>query len=253
MDAWLATNLVAAAFLPPFFPLWLMVAALVLCRRRPSFAMSLLLVSAVALYLLATPWVGGLLLKSLEISRPIDLSAPPAADAIVVLGGGRRKDAAEYGGDTPNSLTFDRLRYAARLYRATQLPVLVTGGKPGGGTRAEGVLMRDALIQELGTPVRWVESAAITTWDNARLSAHLLQGDGVKRIYLVSHAWHLRRAVPCFEAQGFAVIPAGTQFAQTRLDTPLALLPTAMGLRDSSFALHEWLGILWYRIRTRFA
>jgi uncharacterized SAM-binding protein YcdF (DUF218 family) len=82
------------------------------------------------------------------------------------------------------------------------------------------------------------------------LSAPLLKEGGVQRIALVTHAWHLRRAVPLFESQGVSVIPAGLQFSRTRIDSILDLLPTPVGLRDSSFALHEWLGILWYNLRS---
>lgn len=251
MTSWPVSNILASALLPPFSLILAIFAGLIACKKRPRLAMTLIFTSVAALYLLSTPWVGGLLQKSLEISSPIDLTARPKADAIVVLGGGRRKDALEYGGDTLNSFSFDRLRYAARLYRATRLPVLVTGGKPDGGSIAEGRLMRDALAKELQTPVQWVETSALTTWDNARFSAPILKRAGVERIILVTHAWHLRRAVPLFEAQGLAVIPAGIQFAQIRIDSPLSLLPSAPALRDSYFALHEWIGILWYRIRNQ--
>jgi uncharacterized SAM-binding protein YcdF (DUF218 family) len=83
------------------------------------------------------------------------------------------------------------------------------------------------------------------------MSAPRLRQAGVERIFLVSHAWHLRRAAPQFEQQGLVVIPAGTQFADTAIDSALSLLPGALGLRDSYFALHEWLGILWYNLRTQ--
>jgi uncharacterized SAM-binding protein YcdF (DUF218 family) len=109
--------------------------------------------------------------------------------------------------------------------------------------------MRDALENEFHVPVRWVERAALTTMDNARLSAPLLKHAGVHRILLLSHAWHLRRAVPQFQRQGLTVIPAGIDFAHGRLSSPFGLLPTATGLLDSTYALHEWLGILWYRLR----
>ena len=99
--------------------------------------------------------------------------------------------------------------------------------------------------------MRWVEDAALTTWDNARFSAPILKKAGIKRIFLVSHAWHLRRAVPQFEQQGLHVIPAGIDFSDTVIDSPLILLPSAPGLRDSTYALHEWLGILWYHIRNQ--
>jgi uncharacterized SAM-binding protein YcdF (DUF218 family) len=252
MTAWLATNLVALALLPPLSLVLLLVAGLVVHRRRPRLAMALVLVAAAALYALSTPWVSGVLLKSLEISAPLAPTRLQGVDAIVVLGGGRRLNAAEYGGDTLKGLALERLRYGAHLHRTSALPLLVTGGRPGGGTRAEGRIMQQILEDEYGLSPRWVEDAAATTWDNARLSAPLLKKAGVRRVVLVTHAWHLRRAVPLFEAQGLEVVPAGIQFSSTRVDDVFDLVPTPAGLRDSSFALHEWLGILWYKLRSNF-
>jgi len=252
MTAWLVTNLVAAALLPPLILVILLAAGLIFLRRRPRLSMSLILLSTTALYALSTPWVGGLLLKTLEISAPVSPDSLQTAHAIVVLGGGRRVDSAEYGSDTLNGISLERLRYAAFLHRASGLPILATGGKPGGGQLAEGRIMQHVLHSEYGLPARWIEEASLTTWDNARLSAAPPKQAGVERIVLVTHAWHLRRAVPLFEAQGLSVIPAGTQISGTRIDSLFALLPTPAGLRDSSFALHEWLGILWYKLRSNF-
>jgi uncharacterized SAM-binding protein YcdF (DUF218 family) len=250
MTTWLATNLIAVALLPPLVLVILLVAGLTVRRRRPRLATSLILLATTALYALSTPWVGGLLLKSLEISAPIRPADLETADAIVVLAGGSYRDAAEYGGDTLNGISLERLRYAVRLHRASGLPLLVTGGKPGSGALAEGRLLQQVLLDEYGIVPRWVEDAARTTWDNARFSAPLLKQANVQRIALVSHAWHLRRAAPLFEAQGLAVVPAGTRFSSIRVDSLLDLLPTPVGLRDSTFALHEWLGILWYKLRS---
>jgi len=253
MTAWLATNLVAAALLPPLSLVLFLAAGLILYRRSPRLAMSLILLATLAMYALSTPWVGGLLQKSLEISTPLSPAQLQAAEAIVVLGGGRRIDSAEYGSDTVNGISLERLRYAAHLHRASGLPILATGGKPGGGTLSEGRIMQHILQSEYGIAPRWIEDAALTTWDNARLSAPLLKQHNIQRIVLVTHAWHLRRAVPLFEAQRLSVIPAGIQFSSTRIDTLFDLLPTPAGLRDSTFALHEWLGILWYKLRSIFA
>ena len=50
------------------------------------------------------------------------------AEAIVILGGGTRRNAPEYGGDTLGRLTLERVRYGAQVAKLTALPVLVTGG-----------------------------------------------------------------------------------------------------------------------------
>lgn len=241
--------LVANAALPPFSLVLMLAAGLLIHPRAPRLALTLIALATATLYALSTPWVSSVLQKSLEVADAVDLAAPPQADAIVVLGGGERTDAPEYGGDTQNALSLERLRYAARLYQATHLPILATGGKSDSATLAEGTLMRAILIKELHTPVRWVEDASRTTWDNAHLSAPILKHAGIKRIFLVSHAWHLRRAVPLFEQQGLQVIPAGINFSRPRFETVLDILPGMTGLRDSTYALHEWLGILWYHFR----
>ena len=201
------------------------------------------------LYLLSTAWCAGWLLKSLEVAPPLSLSGLPKADAIVVLGAGRRLDAPEYGGDTVNDLTLERLRYTAQLYKAGHLPILVTGGMPGGGNRPEGELMKEVLERDYRIPVAWTENRALTTWDNAANSAPILKRAGVKRIFLVNHASDLRRAVRVFSQQGLQVIPAGTHFARVTLDDPLIFLPEARSLAESSWALHEWLGLVWYKLR----
>jgi len=252
MIAWLATHLAAAALLPPLSLVILSVAGLILYRRRPLLARSLILLSTVALYGLSTPWVGGLLLKSLEISTPVCPDTLANAGAIVVLAGGRRIAAAEYGGDTLNGISLERLRYAAFLHRASGLPILATGGTPG-GTQSEARIMQHVLRSDYGISPVWIEESALTTWDNARLSAPLLKQQGIQRIVLVTHAWHLRRAMPLFEAQGLSVIPAGIQFSSAHIDSALDLFPISAGLRDSTFALHEWLGIVWYKLRSNFA
>jgi uncharacterized SAM-binding protein YcdF (DUF218 family) len=253
MTTWLVTNLVAAALLPPLVLVILLAAGLVVQRRRQRLGRSLILLATTALYGLSTPWAGGLLLNSLEVSGPISPGELETADAIVLLAGGSYRDAAEYGGDTPNAISLERLRYAVRLHRASGLPILVTGGIPANGTLAEGRILQQVLQDEYGITPRWVEDAARTTWDNAHLSAPLLKQAGIQRIALVTHAWHLRRAVPLFTSQGFDVIPAGTRFAGSDINTIFDLLPSPNGLRDSSFALHEWLGILWYKLRSNFA
>lgn len=202
------------------------------------------------LYLLSTAWCAGWLQKSLEIAPPLALSAVPRADAIVVLGAGRHLDMPEYGSDTVNELTLERLRYAAQLYRVKRLPILVAGGMPGGGSQSEAKLMREVLENDYSIPVAWTETDSLTTWENAANSAPVLRRAGVKRILLVTHAGDLRRAAAVFRQQGLQVIPAGTRFARVQLDNPLIFLPDAQSLVESTWALHEWLGLAWYKLRS---
>lgn len=250
MFGFYAAKLASFLILPPLVLIWPPLLAWVLRKKR--WAVRLTVASLAVFTLFSLPVTGGWSLQSLEIASPLDLNNPPKANAIVILGGGRRIDSPEYGGDTPNAFTLERLRYAAQLFRASGQPILVTGGAPGGGNLPEGELMTKALNQEFMIPVQWIENRALTTWDNARYSAALLKQAGVKRIYLVSHAWHLRRAVPLFEREGLEVIPAGTGFSSSDSNDVFDWIPSARAYMETCLALHEWLGILWYKTRALF-
>jgi uncharacterized SAM-binding protein YcdF (DUF218 family) len=247
----LLTKLAAALLLPPLNLLLLLIwgAWLLRSRRRQRLGRVLIWLSIAGLWLLSTPYLAERLLDALK--PPPAPIAGDQADAIVILSGGVHRDSLEYGGDTVGRLTLERVRYGAWLARQTGKPVLVTGGAPSGGL-AEGPLMRAVLEREFGIPVRWVEDRSDNTRENARYSAELLKAAGVGRIFLVSHAWHLKRAMPEFERAGLKVVPAGIGYASVERPDVLDFLPSARGLQDSYYAMHEGIGLIWYRIRNVF-
>lgn len=242
----LLKKILAALILPPagpillaLFGLWLLRAK---SRRWQHGGAALATLSLLGLLVLSLPVVGNALMAPLEPHPPIAPEQLRRVQAIVILGGGSYFAAPEYGGDTVSHYTLERLRYGARLGRESSLPVLVTGGAPFGG-RAEAESMREALERDFGVKVRWVESAARDTAENARLSAPLLKAAGVTRIALVSHGWHLPRAIELFEKQGIEVTPAPTAFSTGSPSLLEDLLPG--GLVTSRLALREYLGRLY--------
>lgn len=247
--SWFFTYLLNAILLPPFNLLLIAMAALILNRSHPRLGRLLLVGSLTTLWLCTTPYfaLGALHLLENDI-KAVDLSKPPA-DAIVVLSGGTYLNAPEYGGiDTVGVQSLERLRYAAKLQRETGKPILITGGKPHDHDISEAQQMKAVLEKEFNVPVRWTEDAADNTLENARYSYQILQKIGIKRIYLVTHAWHMPRSIMAFQAVGFDVIPAPLAFTthhQTRL---FSLIPDADSLKESRIFMHELIGLLWYRL-----
>jgi len=217
---------------------------------RPRTGGAVLIGSVLGLWLLAAPLVADLLLESLEVdAAPVPAGSGPVPQAIVVLGGDVRREAAEYGGDTVGDLTLERLRFGARLHRETGLPILVTGGRVAGSQVSVGRLMARSLSADFGIEAGWIEEASRNTFENATGSAAILERAGIGTVHLVTHAWHMRRALASFQVAGLVAVPAATN--HTRFDrspSPEDLVPSSHALAASAYALHEWIGYLWYRL-----
>ncbi len=247
MLSWQLTNVLSSLLLPPGLLIAILFGGLALRHSHPRLGRGLLAGGLTGLYALSMPLTAHFLLSHWETLPPV----APAADAtaIVVLGGGKAHGAPEYGGDTVRSATLVRLRYAARLQRLTGLPILVSGGSPEGAPRSEAELMRRTLQEEFAVPVRWTEGGSANTMDNARLSYRMLAVENIRTVFLVTQAWHMRRAQLAFEAAGFRVIPAATGYSTRYRLTVLDFLPDARALRDSALFFHEVIGTVWYRVR----
>lgn len=243
-----ATNLLASVLLPPVSLLLLGFLGL-LTGYRKGLGRMLLFSALLGLWLLATPFVSGHLIRSL-MPHPVQFTGQEA-EAIVILAGGRNQNTPEFGGDSLKYTSLERLRYGVWLARKFHKPILVTGGDPEGRGLSEARIMQVALEQEYGLPAAWVEEASNNTMENARYSVPMLKQAGIRSIYLVSHAWHLARAAPEFERLGILVVPAGTGYYRGENGIS-SFVPSASGLLASYYASHEWFGILWYWLQHRF-
>jgi uncharacterized SAM-binding protein YcdF (DUF218 family) len=249
--AWFFTNLLSAFLLPPLSFMLLGVIGCTLWNRRTKLARALVAVSIALLWVSATPYFADSALRLLETSPPILKLQKGEAEAIVILGAGTYFSPPEYQKiDTVGTGALVRLRYGAKLQRETQLPILVSGGNPLGNVISEGQQMQSVLQEEFQVPVRWVESLSNNTFENAHNSYAMLHALGIERIYLVTHAWHMPRALQIFQATGFKVIPAPTAFTTHYRTDLLSFIPNADGLRHSRIFIREVIGMLWYRLKS---
>jgi len=227
-----------ALVLPPAGPILLALVGLLVTRHAPRAGRALIWTGALSLVLLCLPVVAWLLARPFDM-RPLDHTEAKRAQAIVILGGGTRRLAPEYGGDTMARFTAERVRYGARVARQTGLPVLVTGGTPRLATRSEAELMRQALEDEFGIQVRWVEKQSANTHENAIRSAGMLHKEGVQRVVLVTHAFDAPRARRRFEQAGFEVVSAPTQVPVITGSGLGGLAPNANAISDCFYLGYE--------------
>jgi len=211
-------------------------------------------ISMASLLLCSLPVVSASLINTLQTYPPIpadDLKQKiDEADAVVLLAGGRRKLAEEFGDDTVSSLSLERTRYAAWIVKRTGLPLIISGGRLHNEARSESDLMREILQKELIIIVDYTEQHSRTTYENAKYTAKFLKQNDIKKIALVTHAWHMPRAIAAFKHFDIQVVPAPTAFYGRHLTMDLAdYLPSARALMFTGLAFHEIVGQWWYEMR----
>ena len=227
-----------ALVLPPAGPMLLALVGLLVTRHSPRAGRALVWTGALVLVLLCLPVVAWLLARPFDM-KPLDYTEAKRAQAIVILGGGTRRRAPEYGGDTMARLTTERVRYGARVARQTDLPVLVAGGSLPDVQSSEAAIMRAVLEAEYGVAVRWAEDRSRNTHENARFSAALLRADGVATVVLVAHAMDMPRAQSEFAAAGITTVAAPTGLASGGPFRLMDFVPSAPALQASHDALYE--------------
>ena len=252
MISFTLTKLFALLVYPLSLSLFLSLLALILFRVQWVRSGQYTLLTATAwLYLCSTALFANFLMGSLErgfVPRAMSVIAP--TEAIVLLGGAMRGDT-HMGTFADMNEQADRLVYAVALYKAGKAPLLLlTGGGPE-GVRPEAEQMRD-LVGIMGIPGDRLilEDQSRDTHDNAVFSAKILKEKGIKRVLLVTSAYHMRRSVALFEAQGIKVVPAPTDYQQLVADQVLpGWLPMVSNLSRTTHALHEIIGYQVYRMR----
>jgi uncharacterized SAM-binding protein YcdF (DUF218 family) len=247
MDYFVWKQLLKNLVLPPTGPLLLAILGLVLLglHRARLIAVLLCALGLAALWLLATPIAADSLVRWAERYPALDPGQVGDAQAIVILAGGVRVDAPEYGTSAPGATSLERLVYGARLARQTQLPVLISG------SHFEAASMSDFLHQDLGVTARWVENRSRDTHQNAQFSAVILARASVHKVVLVTSAAHMARSVVEFNQAGIDTVPAPAAMWTQRESGVLAYIPNADALVRSQRALYEGLGRLVQAVQIR--
>ena len=160
---------VAALLLPPVPLLGLLLLAWWWQRRRPALATLLLLGSVLALWFSQCQVTGALLegpltsTPSLSMQRIAELRRAGAdgRTAVVVLGGGARPLASEYGESHLDNNSMERLHYGLWLSRQLAVPALFSGGTGWAqqDTPAEASIAARIASRDYGRNLRWASSS----------------------------------------------------------------------------------------------
>ncbi len=245
-----SSQLITDLLLPPGgFLILIAIGLLLWLFRLRKFSALCVFLGAAFIYLASTPYIAHRLLDPLQYKYSALENVPADAQAIVVLAAGRLDIAREYDNlDTVNSDTLERLRYAAKLARSSELPVLLSGGSVHGERQSLAKLMQQVLERDYAIQTTWIEDESKNTLENAKNSKTILSENSISSFLLVTHAYHMPRAMWSFESVGLNPIAAPTIFYKNRKKSTVNkdFIPSAMALLRTKRALHEYFGKLWY-------
>jgi uncharacterized SAM-binding protein YcdF (DUF218 family) len=206
-----------------------------------------------ASFAIASLPVGQLLSRPLEDRFPLP-SLPPHVDGIVVAGGSVLPDVSAAHGATALGDAAERLTAAAVLSRRYPgARIIYTGGSAEvvGRAEKEGPWAR-VLLVDLGVdPDRLIiEEDSRNTWENAVFTERLVRPRPSDTWVLITSATHMPRAVGCFRAVGWDVIPYPVDY-----HTGHSVIWTGFDLRAgfdvTTSAVGEWIGLAAYRLLGR--
>lgn len=227
----------------------LLLSGLWIIRRRSKFGFFNITLAGL-IYILSISPVADSLTSPLEKTWQIPQKV--SGDVIVVLGGGVISGVADISGrGFPAGATMSRLVTAIRLHRATGAPVIFSGGRVFAKQDAEAPVAK-RILMDLGMAADRiiVEDQSRDTMENARFVKEIYLKGNWRKPILVTSAIHMERALRAFRKAGMEVTPYPADFQIT--PEPAYgwsdFLPSASSLARSTFALHEYLGILFYRL-----
>lgn len=219
-------------------------------QRRTGVVLTILVLTAMM--------IGGFSPLSTIVLMPLEQRFPSYLDeklspaGIIVLGGGFNLGLSErhdqlVGNDADERQIY--MSYLARRYPQARL--VFSGGAtlPDSSINEASVIARHAEVLGLQRSRLILENRSQDTFENARLTADLLQPKPSERWILVTSAWHMPRAVGCFRKAGFQVVPFPVDY-RTGGWRSSSGLGTSMSQRLMllDVAAKEWIGLAAYRI-----
>ena len=225
--------------------------SVILRRRGPA------LIGLIMLLVCALPMTADQLWETLEADYPHrSIESTENADAVVVLSGMLEWLETEDSVVPQWGEATDRLFAGVDLLNAGKAPLIIftRGQYPWADLPPEGEqLAKRAISMGVQDTRILLTGIATNTADEAGEVKSVMDLGGMKRIILVTSAFHMPRARMLFERAGIESVPYPTDFrSAARPSNWLNLVPSADGLDRTSDAVREFIGRIYYRVMFSF-
>lgn len=205
-------------------------------------------VSLLALFLGAFTPASDWLIRPLEQRFPLPPADAPAPCGLIVLAGAEQVALSMTHGSPHLNGFADRLTtFITLAHRYPDARLVHSGQGEPRGAASQSTVAR--WILQAALPERDVlyENRSRDTQGSADEVAAMIDGDESCRWWLITSAFHMPRSMGAFNAAGVPVTAYPTDY---RTGTRGFVLPqAARELGQLDWAAHEWVGLLWYRLR----
>ncbi len=236
-------NLVSKLFTGFFLPPGLFITLFVIIAFLSKKVRKIAIFSAILLYLISTKPIANLLLTPLETNLTIIQQKNDTKYTILLGGGFNFEDIFKF---SPHA--FKREVYAFMISKETNTPLIFCGAK-----KEMKAFLDDLRLFEKQFNFKityYFPKPSLNTYQNAETASELFEKNGwKKKIYLITSAYHMKRAIMLYKHFGFEVIPKPVDFLRDYNYDYWDFLPNAGSFLKSYAAIHEYFGILSLKIR----
>lgn len=171
---------------------------------------------------------------------------------VVVLGGGINYSIPEKNGELSKS-SLQRLVRGYKLQKKLGSSIIYSGGIAVGQTGISEAEIAGKWLEEMEVPEEKIikEDEARTTYENGVYIKKWMKSNEVNNIYLITSAIHMPRSSAVFSNLNIDFIPVNSGYSYNHELSWLDYLPNRGALNANLAALHEWLGLIWYKINGR--
>jgi len=233
-------KIVQKFLLPSVFILIFMLAGLLIFKLKKQKAGKILLIVGIVFYyfLSITP-VADLIIGPLENQyNHVQETDFGMADRVVLLTGSK----------VPRASEVLRLYFKKNKELEQKVEIIISGTNAINPEKNNEAVETKKHLTERGVPAEniIIEDKSRNTLENAQYVETLVGGEP---FFLVTSAYHMPRSMEVFQKMGTNAIPAPTDFKTRRGYTLFDFFPNPGNLEKSNLAFHEYLGILYYRIK----
>ena len=241
-------KLITSFLLPP----GLIILALLVfaCFTKKRLRLTALILAGL-LYLFSIEPTAEFFLKPLEDAhKPPSLSDIRTCDAYVILGSGALENAPDIDGrGALGSSSLPRVITAYRLYRIYPKPIIISSGRI--FNRGNETEIAKRLLVSFGVPGNHIieEIKSVDTFENAQYTKEIADAYRLKKIVLITSAFHMKRSYMLFSRHFQEIVPYATDYQSSRGSYDvLSFLPNTGPINAVGIAMKEYLGILFYKL-----